>query len=128
MLERQTSLLLQVRQGMEVYDEHNHKIGTVDFVKFGDGTVDVDDTAEITVEARERSELYEHRMETLMLELDSANYIPEELHERMANEGFVRLDTGLLHQARYILPEQIQSVGRNRIQIEGTRESLIKAR
>jgi hypothetical protein len=127
MLERQSDLLLQVRQGMEVYDEHNHKIGTVDFVKFGDDSIDADDTAEITAEADQPDELYEARMETLMLELDSASLIPEELRERMANEGFVRVDTGLLHHARYILPEQIQSVGPDRIQIEGSRESLIEA-
>jgi hypothetical protein len=39
---------------MDVYDRYGDRIGTVEFVTFGDGDFDPDDTIDLTEQARER--------------------------------------------------------------------------
>jgi hypothetical protein len=53
--------------------------------------------------------------------------VPEELRERLINQGFVRIDAnGLFAADRYITPQQIDSVSGDGLMLNVTKDELIK--
>jgi hypothetical protein len=122
----QTDLMFRVREGMDVYDRYGDRIGTVEFVTFGDGDFDPDDTIDLTEQARERRELHESRRREVLADLDGAEHIPYDTRLRMEQDGFVRMDAGLLRADRYILPEQIINAGANKLVVRAVLPDLIK--
>ena len=117
------NLLRDIRDGMDVYDRDQHKIGTVEWVKFGD-----DDPSTPEVEAVTSSE--PPRRDSLIDNLAEAfapDQIPEPLRQKLLQQGFVRLDTsGLFASDRYILPDQILSVSDNRVTLNVSKDELVK--
>jgi hypothetical protein len=122
----QTDLMFRVREGMDVYDRYGDRIGTVEFVTFGDGDFDPDDTFDMTEQARERREIHESRRRDVLADLDTAEHIPYDIRLRMEQDGFVLMDAGLLRADRYILPEQIINAGANKLVVRAMLHDLIK--
>jgi hypothetical protein len=116
--------LRYVEEGMKVFDRENNEIGKVEYVRFGD---DDPDTPE--VEASGLSDLRD-RDDSLVDNIAKAfatDELPEELRSRLLHQGYVRLDAnGLFAADRYITPNQIASVSGDGLQLNVTREELIK--
>ncbi|MBI5959465.1 MAG: hypothetical protein HY866_12065 [Chloroflexi bacterium] len=113
MMVPETSVLLDIHPGMEVYDLDNNKIGIVKYVKLPEGYIlDVDTMGDDT-------------LRNVVAALTTAAHIPVETREQILQSGFVRLDTGLLHADRYITPDQIRDVFTERIRLRVTRDELL---
>jgi hypothetical protein len=110
---QRTSLLTDIRPGMDVYDLEGNKVGTVKYVKFPEGDIfDVyadDDTT----------------MKDVVAGLNSAGNIPPEVRDRFLSEGFVKLNTGILRSGRYITADQIRSVSADRVTLRVLRDELM---
>ncbi|MGV3650472.1 MAG: hypothetical protein ACO1OK_03545 [Devosia sp.] len=117
------NLLRDIREGMSVYDRDQHKIGTVERVKFGD-----DDPSTPEVEATTSSE--PPRQDSLIENIAEAfapDDIPEALRQKLLQQGFVRLDTsGLFASDRYILPDQILGVSDDKVTLKVSKDELAK--
>lgn len=118
------STLRFVEEGMKVFDREHHEIGKVEYVQFGE-----DDPETPEVEAAGNSDLRE-RDDSLIdnfAKAFSVDELPEELRERLINQGFVRIDAnGLFAADRYITPQQIDSVSGDGLMLNVTKDELIK--
>lgn len=102
--ETEHDTLSWVREGMPVFDDIDHKIGTVKYVQFADGSADA--------LAAKPAEFY---------------HLPPEVQVRLAHHGFVQIDCGFLARDRFALPEQIMQLSDDGLKLNVTGESLIKA-
>ena len=119
------TLPTDIRKGMKVYDSLRNEIGTVDDFRFsenaGSPNIEVED-----IDASDR------RGETSLVEdiaeaFSPDDDLPEVLRDRLLTEGYVRLDTkGLFASDRYILPEQIASSSGDTLQLNVSKDELMK--
>lgn len=131
--DRQENILTQVHEGMTVYDRDNNKVGTVESIYLGalSGTEEWSGTGPAT---EDTMETYDEPgvMEDFAFgggvdPRDSAEG-SETLRNRLQRHGYVRMEsTGLLASDRYILPEQIASVAEDRLNLQVSKDELIKA-
>jgi len=120
----QTSPSLRfVEKGMRVFDRERHEIGKVEWVQFGD-----DDPETPEVEASGPSA---RRDDDTLIDVVARAFtddnVPDEVRDRLVQQGFVRIDADGLFQAdRYVMPEQIDSVSGDGLMLNVTRDELIK--
>ncbi|AKR57339.1 hypothetical protein XM25_16435 [Devosia sp. H5989] len=115
-----------IHVGMRVFDNHHRHIGVVDDFKYSDEDPSRPgpETAGINPgDMKGRDSIIDNLAEAF-----HPNELPEEIRERLLNEGYVRLDAdGLFAADRYILPEQIASVGDDEITLTvDSKDELIK--
>lgn len=123
--------LTQVREGMDVYDINEQRVGTVESVAFGSmGAASPGNTiAEATGPAT--GDNWEAPGEdTFFEDIAEALYGEEELSEtvrsRLLREGYIKIDSsGLFASDRFVLPEQIASISGDRIQLSVPEDDLI---
>lgn len=115
--------LRDVHEGMKVFDFDHHEIGKVDWVRFG-----ADNPATPELEAAAPAEEPEDdSVIDILARAFRADDIPEELRERLLEEGFVRIDAdGLFAGERYVMPEQISSVDSDGIVLKVKKDELFK--
>jgi hypothetical protein len=117
------NVLGDIRKGMKVFDSTRAEIGTVDWVKFGD-----DDPSTPEVEAA--APAADPHPETLidsLAEVFSPDEMPEEIRERLLQQGFVRIDAnGLFSADRYVTPDQIQGVSSEGLLLNVSKSELMK--
>ncbi|HET8632352.1 MAG TPA: PRC-barrel domain-containing protein [Thermomicrobiales bacterium] len=97
-------LLAQIREGMEVYDRGNTKLGTVKDVYLGG-----EDLSEATVP-----------------EGSTLAAAPPALRSRLAAHGFLEIGTGLLQANRYATGDQVAAVGEDRVTLAVAQDELLK--
>ena len=103
-----------IEDGMLVVQESDkEKVGTVEFIRYGegDGAVElpgIDTITEMLAEA---------------LHVDS-NY-PDEVYEKLYAEGFIRVERGLEPDV-YVFPSQIAHVANGEVHISITEDELLK--
>lgn len=118
----QTSLR-DVHEGMKVFDNAHHEIGKVDWVRFG---ADDPTTPEVEANAPAR----EPANDSIITDIARAfrtDELPEELQERLLEEGFVRINAeGLFAGERFVMPEQIGSIDSDGIVLKVKRDELLK--
>jgi hypothetical protein len=117
------SSLREVHEGMKVFDFDHHEIGKVDWVRFG-----ADDPTTPEVEAATPAEEPEDdSVIDILARAFRTDDIPEELRERLMEQGFVRIDAdGLFAGERYVMPEQISSVDNDGIVLKVKKDQLYK--
>lgn len=118
------NFLAQVHEGMKVYDRLNNEIGKVDRVQISD-----DNPATEEVEAATPGTLHERDRGLIdnIAAVFSPDELPEEIRERLLQQGFVRIDSaGLFAADRYVLPDQILSVTDDAVTLNVSREELLK--
>lgn len=107
-----------VREGMNVYDRDNDKIGTVETVRFGDEAVARDDSRE------------GYRDDGLIGNLAEAMWpddMPDAQRAILLSNGYLVLDAdGIFASDRYIQPEQIADVMADGIRLNVSRSDLAK--
>ncbi|MDX1662579.1 MAG: hypothetical protein R3272_02225 [Candidatus Promineifilaceae bacterium] len=92
-------ILERVKEGMDIYDADEDKIGEVDRVYFG------------TMQAEGASgyEMEDSWIEDFVDVFDTDD-LPEPLRESLLANGFIRIEGGLFGSDRYVMPEQIAAV------------------
>lgn len=115
----------QIQVGMKVFDSERHEIGKVDGLKFPENAV-APGVEPATLDAADD----DRRDDTILdavAEAFGRDEIPEPLRSQLLRDGYVRLDAkGLFAHDRYILPEQIARLDAEGIQLNVTRDALIK--
>jgi hypothetical protein len=119
------SVLAHVREGMRVYDRDHGDIGRVDRVilplssdagyEWGDGSVTVrDPTPPRDILLQEAAQVFE------------PDNLSEDLREHLLRRGFMRLSAPGIHAAdRYVMPEKVDHIHRNRVILTVPRRDLI---
>lgn len=120
-----TGSLRGIREGMKVFDSRQEKIGEVEYVKFGD-----DDPTTPETEASGINPMDTERRDTLMNNLAEAfrsDELPEEVHEKLLLQGFIRIDAdGLFAADRYVTPDQIGGVTEDGVTLTVSKDELLK--
>jgi hypothetical protein len=113
-----------IHLGMKVFDNRHKEIGKIDGLKFPENEDDPSVPAEL--DGTDKS----GGRETLLQAVAEAfgdDPIPEPLRTRLLTEGYIRLDTkGLFASDRYILPSQIGTISGDEVQLNVTKDDLIK--
>lgn len=120
----QTLSLKSVHEGMKVFDVGQHEIGKVDQVKFSEDDPETPaiESADIDRTAERRDSLIDN-----IAEVFSPEELPEEIRERLLQQGFLRVDSsGLFEADRYVLPEQIASISADGVMLSVDKDDLIK--
>ncbi len=120
----QTSSSLRfVEQGMRVFDREHHEIGKVEWVQFGD---DDPETPEVEANGPSAGREDDTLVDVLARAFSDDN-VPEEVRDRLAHQGFVRIDAdGLFAADRYVMPEQIDSVSSDGLMLNVSKDELLK--
>ena len=114
-----------IEEGMKVFDRERHEIGKVEYVQFGDDdpdTPEVEAAAPNTLDDRPRT-----LVDDIALAFTASDDLPEEVRERLLEQGFVRIDAhGIFAADRYVTPEQIDSVSGDGLLLNVTKDELVK--
>lgn len=110
--------------GMKVFDSELHEIGKVDGLKYPENATQPG-VEPATVDAADRPE--DNVLVDAVAEAFGREDVPEPLRSQLLRDGYVHLDTkGLFASDRYILPEQIARLTADGIQLNVTKDALIK--
>ena len=121
------SLLKNIREGMEIHDSQEHKIGTVKEVYFGASSDEMENHGAGAATAPNPNLRDNTLIDDVARGLTGMNELPEEIRQRMINEGFVRVDpAGLFKGERYVLPEQISAVHEGHVHLNVPIDKLLK--
>jgi hypothetical protein len=130
--------LALIKAGLEVYDRTGKKVGKVDGLYGGSSELHPIETVVLAAPLGTTSQQTVPLMEPVVPvtntvtvpEFDSGLYpdddFPTELRERLAHDGFVRIDAGILHRHRYALRGQIERVEGDRVVLNVAQDELIK--
>lgn len=118
------STLRDIEEGMKVFDRERHEIGRVEYVQFGDDDPETPELEAVTPNTLDR------RPKTLLNAVADAfvaDGLPEEIRERLLQQGFVRIEaSGLFAADRYVTPEQIASVSSDGLVLKVSKDELVK--
>ena len=123
------SILMQVREGMGIYDLRDHHIGHVDFVHFGAASETQQElgTGPTTVMPADSPEMRRDTIIDNIAEAFRPNDVPDQLQNKLLMSGYVRMDAdGLFAADRFILPDQIARVTDGKVFLSVDRDQLIK--
>ena len=120
------NVLTLIREDMDVYGANGDHIGDVEFVYMG-ASSPVENEMGTGAATTANTELRgESILDVVAEALDDAD-MPQVLRARLEHEGFIRIDSdGLFSRDRYVLPEQIASVGNGRVTLKVNKADLIK--
>lgn len=123
----QSNILSRVRTGMEVRDLNDERVGTVSAVQLSDE--DPQQPGPETAGADQAAAPQRDALSRILVEAFGAEIkVPEALQERLLHEGYIRVDTGLLHSDRFVLADQISTVEADTVNLRVLNEELIKNR
>jgi hypothetical protein len=124
---RDSRLLTEVYEGMDVYDRSGDKIGTVEYVYLGAVSEEADKYGAGPATASAPGPGESSIIEDFANALGVGEHVPETLRERLRRHGFIRIDsTGLFSADRYVMPDQIADVSDDRVTLRVLRDELIK--
>ncbi len=110
--------------GMKVYDSEHREIGTVDGLKYPENAI-APDVEPATLDAADERE--DNTILDVVADAFGREEVPEPLRSQLLRDGYIHLDaSGLFAADRYILPEQIARLLPDGIQLNVTRDALIK--
>ncbi len=116
--------LQDIRVGMKVFDSQGHHIGKVDDLKFPENAIAPG------AEVAEVDDVIDDRDDTIVDIIADAfgrEEVGEPLRSRLLREGYIHLDaSGLFASDRFVLPEQISGLNAEGVQLNVTRDALIK--
>src|SRR5688572_8431525 len=115
----QNDLLSQVREGMDVYDRDDHKVGRVEDVYAGDAA----DASSPGLEPQQGSVSREAGEASLIHDVARvfSDNMPEVLRNRLRHNGFIRISGGLLQGSRFALREHVAGVDGERVRLSVAR-------
>lgn len=123
------SILKNVRKDMTVKDSAGNRIGTVKDIYFGADSDEMMKHGAGAATAPDPSVRENSLVEDVargLFDVDGEN-LPEEMRQRLINEGYIRIDTaGLFRSDRFILPEQIARVHDDHVHLSVAKDDLLK--
>ena len=121
------SVLKSIREGMEIHDSQEHKIGTVKDIYFGASSGEMENHGVGAASAPNPKLRDDTLVDDIARGIFDTDDLPQEMRQRLINEGFVRVDpTGLFKGDRYVLPEQIAAVHDDHIHLNVRMDDLLK--
>lgn len=106
--------LNRVVEGMAVYDSNGQQIGTVAAYRNGEGVIN--------------SSRVDH--DTMIVEMEDAlggqRDFPQIVVTRLYEEGFVRVNRGMLRSDGYVFPQQIAEIQENALYLNVEPDELFK--
>ncbi len=113
----------EIQVGMKVFDSERREIGTVDGLKYPENaTAPGIEPATVDIADREDATIVD-----AVAGAFGREDVPEPLRSQLLRDGYVHLDTkGLFASDRYILPEQISRLDADGVQLNVTKDALIK--
>jgi hypothetical protein len=106
--------LSQIVAGMEVYDNDGARIGVVEAVHPGEGTLKANSVDIVTM------------AEAVTEDLGGRKDLPTILYARLYEEGFIRVHRGLLRRDAIVFPHQIDDVGEESVYLKVEQTELTK--
>ncbi|HZY68113.1 MAG TPA: hypothetical protein VFE52_05970 [Devosia sp.] len=114
----------RIEIGMKVYDSEHREIGTVDDLRYPENAV-APGVEPATVGLSGGGE--NNTLVDAVADAFGRDEVPEPLRSQLLRDGYIRLNaSGLFARDRYILPEQISRLEPDGIQLNVTRDALIK--
>ncbi len=124
---KNNALLKNIREGMEVHDSQEHKIGTVKEIYFGASSDETENHGAGAATAPNPNLRSNSLVDDIAGAIFDTDDLPQEIRKRLINEGFLRIDpTGLFKGVRYVLPEQIASVHGDHVHLNVRLDDLLK--
>lgn len=114
--------LTRIREGMTVVDNHNDKIGKVDFVQFGDE--DPSRPGAETESANTDREYKETWVQEIAEALSGEDMMPEELQARFARYGYIKIDKGFFSSDRYAVLDSVTAVDGDTVRLGIPKDEL----
>src|SRR5579871_6724821 len=117
------SILKNVREGMEVYDNQNKKAGKVKELYFGASSDEMMRHGAGAATAPDPNLRADSLIDDVARGIFDTNDVPEEMQQRLINDGFVRIDAaGIFTGDRFVLPEQIDHVDDKKVYLNISRD------
>lgn len=121
------TVLKGVHQGMTVYDSTNAKIGTVKDFYFGADSDETQGHGAGAATAPDPALREGSLIDDIAIGLFGKDNLPEEMQQRLINEGFVRIDSsGLFASDRFALAEQIDHLADDNLYLNVKGDGLLK--
>lgn len=118
--------LTQVREGMDVYDQANNKVGTVSQVYMGNSDEMGIAPGEGPATAGSTGDDDDSFLEDLAEVFVSGNDLPEAFRGRLLREGYIQIDAaGIFTGDRFATPDQIAEVRGDRVALSVPSDDLI---
>lgn len=115
-------VVLDVEEGMDVYDSDGDKIGTVERVYFG--SEDREEPGPESVTAPDPA-TGGKTLADVVADIFDPQDIPEEVRERLLRRGFLHIDGGVIFDADYyVLPNQVERVTDEDVHLRVKKEKL----
>ena len=113
----------QIEVGMKVFDSERREIGRVDDLKYPENAMDPG----VQPATGGIADIRDATLAGAVAEAFGREDVPEPLRSQLLRDGYVHLDAkGLFASNRYILPEQISRMDADGIQLNVTKDALIK--
>ncbi len=123
------SIFKSIHKGMEVLDAEDKRIGTVKDVYFGADSDEMMRHGAGAATAPDPALRENSLVEDVARGLAdvAGNDLPEEMRQRLLNEGYIQIDTaGILRSDRFILPGQITRVHDEHVHLNVRLDDLLK--
>lgn len=126
-MERNVTILNEVKEGMRVHDRDNNDIGSVRQVFLGAVSDTTHERGKGPATAPDPEMRDESLIDNFAEALSPDDPLPEALRGRLLRQGFIRIDTsGLFASDRYATPEQIESVSEDIVRLSLMKDDLIE--
>jgi len=119
--------LKNVREGMEVFDRNNKRIGMVENLYLGESSEKNNTRGTGAATTQKREWWDDSLVEEIAEAFAPEDEIPEVLRDRLLQNGYIQVSgPGLFAGDRYTLAEQIATIKENRVYLNVVREDLIR--
>jgi len=113
-----------IKEGMTVFDQHENKIGTVDFVQYTDE--DYDDpgpeTASTTPETLNEFNIFKSFAQALTGEEE----MPEEVRKYFERHGYIRLETANIFESDYYISlNNVTAIVGDNVHVSTTKDEMM---
>jgi hypothetical protein len=122
-------VLTLIREGMNVYDTRNERIGTVEQVYFGAASDAQQEmgTGPATISPSDGPQMRDDTIIDRLADVFNDADLPAEVREKLLLSGYIRLDSsGIFSRDRFITPDQIRGVADDKVHLAVTRDHLLK--
>lgn len=116
-----------IHKGMTVYDSNNKKAGTVKDYYFGASSDEMEQHGVGAATAPDPSLRHDTLVDDVAKELFDKDNLPDEMRQRLINEGFIRIDSGgLFSSDRFAIADEIDHVGGENVYLNVPRDGLLR--
>lgn len=108
-----------ISEDMSVVDSQGNKVGSVDFVRFGEGH----DVA--SVSSADNTDDFNTVVDIAIDAFSQQSDMPEELRAKLKRHGFARVSGLLPNDTYYFIPEQVTRIEDDTVYLNTTKDNLV---